>query len=529
MLLAIILFITFKDVQHKNALLLSNIIWVIVSIILANILINKVFKSLEYVNEYLCKIANGNLTQKIDVNKKSIFKNTCININNLVLSVRGFINQSTIMTDKIINYCEYLNDNGKQIELSVNQNCETINKVSSDMTEQTNSVIKTQEFFEEIVNSHNNIVKNGKVINDTAVSMINTIEEDNKIYDELIEKMNKSKSFNNELAPKIKKLYEKAYNIQDIADSVNKISKSTNLLSLNASIEAAKAKESGSGFSVVANEIRKLAESSSKQANQIQNIINDIKSEITDISSNMDKEVESINESIEFSNITKKNLSKTYSQSLSTLKSIKNINNNIEVQNEKVLNIKTAVGKLAAISENTTASAQETAASSEEQLTSIKNIFNSISNLIDMNKKIKDKIDSFAGDYEITEETKKQIQKGFKILRKISKYDGLSSMEYKVCTKILKENIGKYPEFELFGLVQKDGLRKAISLDYDEKEVYTSFSHRPYFKAAIKGKEFASDPYVSVDTNDYIITIAVPVRDKNNEIAGVLVADLILG
>jgi methyl-accepting chemotaxis protein len=76
--------------------------------------------------------------------------------------------------------------------------------------------------------------------------------------------------------------------------------------------------------------------------------------------------------------------------------------------------------------------------------------------------------------------------------------------------------------------VQKDGLRKAISLDYDEKKVYAGFSHRPYFKAAIKGENYASKPYVSVDTNDYIITIAVPVRDNTSQIAGVLVADLML-
>lgn len=527
--LALIFFIIFKDVESKKAILFNNIMWIIVSIILFNVLISKTLKSLDKINNSIYKIAEGNLTEKLKIGKKTIFKNLCLNLNNAILSIRGFINDTTIMTDKVINYCENLNNNGKQIELSVNESCTAINKISSDMMEQTNYITNAQKLFQEVGEDHLNIVKNAKLIDNTASSMIKSVEDNNKIYDELISKMNESASFNSELASKIKVLYEKAFKIQDIADTVNEISKNTNLLSLNASIEAAKAQESGSGFAVVANEIRKLAKNSSDQASEIQNIVNDIKDEITDISSSMNKEVEIINESIQFSELTKKNLDKTYIKSKDTVTSIRSINRDIDSENENITNIQGIVKKIASISENITSATQEVAASSDKQLAAMGSIFKSISNLTDMNKKVKDKIDSFTKDYKITEEIKRNIQKGFRVLEEIAKHEGMSTMDHDVCTKIMKENIGKYPYFELFGLVQKDGLRKAITLDYDEKEVYTSFSHRPYFKAAIKGKQYASKPYVSVDTNNYIITLAVPVKDKKDEITGVLVADYILG
>ncbi|WP_369705244.1 methyl-accepting chemotaxis protein [Clostridium moutaii] len=87
-------------------------------------------------------------------------------------------------------------------------------------------------------------------------------------------------------------------------------------------MEAAKAKESGSGFAVVANEIRKLAKSSSEQASEIQNIVivNDIKDEITSISISM--------------------------------------NNDINIQNKKIIDIQNIVKKISIISENTTSSTQ---------------------------------------------------------------------------------------------------------------------------------------------------------------------------
>lgn len=56
----------------------------------------------------------------------------------------------------------------------------------------------------------------------------------------------------------------------------------------------------------------------------------------------------------------------------------------------------------------------------------------------------------------------------------------------RICTDIIKENITKHPYFELLSLMDKDGLRKAITLDYTEEEVYVNFSHRPYFKEAIQ-------------------------------------------
>ncbi|MBU5331462.1 hypothetical protein KQI61_04570 [Anaerocolumna aminovalerica] len=75
---------------------------------------------------------------------------------------------------------------------------------------------------------------------------------------------------------KIEKLAEKSSTISNIVNVINEIADQTNLLSLNASIEAARAGSYGRGFSVVANEIRKLAEQSQKSVNDIKDIISSI-------------------------------------------------------------------------------------------------------------------------------------------------------------------------------------------------------------------------------------------------------------
>ena len=243
----------------------------------------------------------------------------------------------------------------------------------------------------------------------------------------------------------------------------------------------------------------------------------------------MRKEVETIHKNVEFSNITKENLSKIFDESQNTLKSVKGINQIIYNQNEKILDIKNAVEQISIISENTTSATQQVSASAEEQLAAMKNVFNSISNLADMNRDLKKNIASFAQNYVITNETQKYIDDGLKTLKVLAQQKVLSSMDYRICTEIIKENITKHPHFELFALMDKDGLRKAITLDYSEEEVYVNFSHRPYFKEAIQGREYKSDPYISVDTNNYAIAISVPVRDTSGDIIGILMGDLTLG
>lgn len=525
---AILLAVIFKELPSDTAIPLNNFLWLLFIAILSTVWFNRFSTSLTKINKALYNISQGDLTKKLAVNKNSLFKDLSSNINLFVLNIRGLINESTIMTDKVINHCDNLTESARRVEKSSHETCAAINGIAQDITNHRNEIRKAENYIYEIVDSHKNVVKNEEMIEQMAASMLTVVGETNTIYEELITKMNESSASNLKLAEKTKNLYAKAYKIQNIADAVKEISNNTNLLSLNASIEAARA-ETGSGFAAVANEIRKLAEISSQQAKQIQEIINDIKTDITEISANMEQEVQTIRENIAFSNLTKEHLDKIATESQNTLISVQDINKIINQQNQKIITIRSVIEEISKISENTSSTTQEVAAASEDQTNAMGNMFHSIADLTGMNKNLKERIASFASRYELDDTTRKQIKNGLETLREVAKQNGLATMDYEICTKILKDNIAKCPYFELFGLVQKDGIRKALTLDYKEEDVYTSFAHRPYFKAAISGKEYQSEPYISVDTNNYCIAIAVPVRNENSEITGILMGDLILG
>ena len=153
---------------------------------------------------------------------------------------------------------------------------EATNETALNIQNQTTVSIKIQSIIDEL---RNVIASIGGGISDS----VSVTKAGHSMVEQLSQKTDQIVVDNEQVVELMKNLGSEVEQIRGITDTINKITNSTNLLALNASIEAARVGEQGKGFAVVANEIRQLAESTKESTHQIENMLGHFIQSIVDV------------------------------------------------------------------------------------------------------------------------------------------------------------------------------------------------------------------------------------------------------
>lgn len=263
----------------KNLTTFLVILASILAILVGAAIATNIQRIIRYVINELDKISDGNLTVKLKVKRRDEFLELTEGINNMVDNMRGLINkvyrQSASVTlssgrlgDATVVFSKEtkgITEAIHEIQTGVNQQAEDSENCLKQMDELSKKI--------ELVNGRTNEISS--LAKDTKVS----IEQGMESMSRLDEKAQSTTRITARIIHNIETLGTRSLSIGKIVSTINEIADQTNLLSLNASIEAARAGAAGAGFSVVAEEIRKLADQSMKAVNEIKNIIRDIQIE----------------------------------------------------------------------------------------------------------------------------------------------------------------------------------------------------------------------------------------------------------
>ncbi|MGQ4647828.1 methyl-accepting chemotaxis protein [Lyngbya aestuarii] len=163
-----------------------------------------------------------------------------------------------------------------QVNTSISENQGAIRQLADEALAQVEEIANTLNSVEQMSNSIQEVAKNASQAAEVARSASTTAQESGVVMDRTVASILNMRSTVAETAKKVKQLGESSQEISQVISLINEIALKTNLLAVNAGIEAAHAGEQGKGFAVVAEQVGELAEQSAAATKEIEQIVKNI-------------------------------------------------------------------------------------------------------------------------------------------------------------------------------------------------------------------------------------------------------------
>jgi len=205
------------------------------------------------------------------------------------------------------------------------------------------------------------VAKNTASIAESAKRAVDTAQHGNNIVEKSVSEVREIDETVNESAKFVKSLGERSVHIGEIVSVINDIADQTNLLALNAAIEAARAGEQGRGFAVVADEVRKLAERTAQATSEIEDMIKAIQNEVAKAVDKMDSATLKVQSGVDLTTQAGDALKAIVKSSDELQLMVQQIASATEEMSATSEQISKEIVDIANASRDTTASSQETA------------------------------------------------------------------------------------------------------------------------------------------------------------------------
>ncbi|MDP3266528.1 MAG: methyl-accepting chemotaxis protein [Sulfuricurvum sp.] len=261
-----------QSVKFSN-LILSILILMVVAV--GFWVISLILDGVHYLSKEIQYLADLDLSKPLAAQGKNEIALIADQLEAVRMHLNGFIEQAKITSTENAAVAHELSVTSEHVKNSVNESASVVNGVASKV-----STI-TDEISSIIVQAQ----RNKEEIKDAGEALLQTTKK----ITEMTEQVQNSARLENEMARRIEQISTDTKQVKEVLGIISDIADQTNLLALNAAIEAARAGEHGRGFAVVADEVRKLAERTQKSLVDIQSTINVIVQAIIEASEEMNR------------------------------------------------------------------------------------------------------------------------------------------------------------------------------------------------------------------------------------------------
>lgn len=336
---------------------------------------NSMSNSIKTVMDRMSQLTERDLSlPPLQLKRKDEIGKLAMAMNDMQERLRGMINNIFNASEAVSSHSEELTQSASEVKAGSEQVSITMQELAAGSEKQANSTMELSEIMGTFVAKVQESYESGEKTLEDAKETYMLTNEGSQLMAQSKEKMENIYQLVKESVERMEGLDRQSQEISKLVTVIQDIADQTNLLALNAAIEAARAGEQGRGFAVVADEVRKLAEQVSLSVTDITNIVGNIQRESSNVVTALQGGYEEVEDGAKQIITTNETFEKISHAVDDMAKQIQTITNNLATMSQESQEVNASIEEIASISEESAAGIEETSASAQEASSSMEEV-----------------------------------------------------------------------------------------------------------------------------------------------------------
>ena len=340
---------------------------VIMSIVIAFVLSNEISSKIKLIKERMGLIADGRLNvEPIEISGRDELAELAIATNTMHEQLTAIVVNILDSSEQLAGHSEELTQSANEVKIGSEQVALTMQELATGSEAQASNASALANVMETFNEEFKAVNENSLIIADASRQVIDQSNESEQLMNLSSQQMEKIETIMKQAVSKMQSLEFQTQEITTLVRLIQNIADQTNLLALNAAIEAARAGEHGRGFAVVADEVRKLSEQVAVSVKDITGFVGKIQSESRDVSVSLEQGYTEVKAGAEQIQRTTDMLNEMENSLNDMIQNILLVSDKMSSLTENTASMSVAIEEIASISQESAAGVEETSAATQQ-------------------------------------------------------------------------------------------------------------------------------------------------------------------